>query len=300
MLNRNQSLAFVMSPRFGDALLSMVIVNNLARNGFKIDVFSNYLFNIKNWFPNATIFRYPDEHRVHAVYMQYDVLLHTYAHDVLVDAKSMSDRIMVLDDFPIYRRCIAMLDLQVEVCGEVFGLIGADHNNGLCAPNHYMHRKNNRRVVIHPSASLAQKCWLPKRFIKLAIQLQQQGYQPEFIVSPDEKNHYAWVDAAGFQLNVKSSLSEVAAWIYESGWFIGNDSGIGHLASNLGIPTVSLMCRPKNLKRWRPKWALGYAIKPSISLIHKSLKERYWKYLISVRRVKRVFNALVKHYELSH
>jgi ADP-heptose:LPS heptosyltransferase len=39
---------------------------------------------------------------------------------------------------------------------------------------------------------------------------------------------------ARFAMPDFQSLSDVAAFIYESGRFVGNDSGLAHLASNVG------------------------------------------------------------------
>lgn len=291
-LNANQNHAFIMSPRLGDALLSMIIVHNLQQQGYKIDVYSNYLFALKNWYPNVEIYRYPDEAKTREVLSQYDVLMHTYPHDVLGDAKQWHPNVLVFDDHPLHKRCVSMVNLQVMICEELLGLQNVVRENGLQAPKQYAHRFHSNRVVVHPMASLLSKCWLPKRFETLARRLQFEGYQPEFVVAPNEREQNQWVLDAGFPMPEHESLDALAGWIYESGWFIGNDSGIGHLASNLGIPTVSLMQRRKTMQRWRPDWAPGRVLLPSFSLVIKQLKERYWKYFISVTRVMKSFEEL--------
>ena len=96
----------------------------------------------------------------------------------------------------------------------------------------------------------------------------------------------------GFTVTAQPSLDALAQLIYESGWFIGNDSGIGHLASNLGIPTVSLIHRRKTMLRWRPDWAPGEALLPWMPLLLHALKERGWKYFISVNQVLKAFERL--------
>src|SRR5262249_8522296 len=89
-------------------------------------------------------------------------------------------------------------------------------------------------------------------------------------------------------------LDAVTRYIYESSWFIGNDSGLGHLASNLGIKTVTLGMRFRVMQRWRPAWVEGLVLIPPKWLITRPLKERFWKYFISVNQVMRTFCELSK------
>lgn len=96
------------------------------------------------------------------------------------------------------------------------------------------------------------------------------------------------MEEAGLELPYLSSLDKVANHIYESGWFIGNDSGLGHLASNLGLNTITLAIRPNLAKQWRPNWMPGIVILPPSWLVTRPLKERFWKNFISVRRVLRI------------
>ena len=80
--------------------------------------------------------------------------------------------------------------------------------------------------------------------------------------------------------------------MFESGWFIGNDSGIGHLASSLHIPTLSLFMRRGIAHTWRPDWGAGQVLIGSTYLPTGFLKERYWKYMLSVRQVSRAFDQM--------
>ncbi|MFP3244975.1 MAG: glycosyltransferase family 9 protein, partial [Paraburkholderia sp.] len=83
-----------------------------------------------------------------------------------------------------------------------------------------------------------------------------------------------------------------AAWLYESGWFIGNDSGVGHLASALGIPTLTLFRRRRVAQRWRPGFTVGDIVLPSWWVPTAALKERWWRESIGVGRVLKAFRAL--------
>ena len=186
-----KSIAFIMSPRLGDSLLAMIVVNNLQRNGYDVTVFSNHLNGLRRWFPQMRIQPYPEEATGREVLQTYDLLLHSYAHDVLYQARQWHPRVVVLDDFPLYRRQISMVDIQVAVCEELLALANVVRENGLTAPAGLQFRVNLARIIIHPTAFQLFRCWPVNRFITLARRLQAQGYHPEFVVAPAEKPQVA-------------------------------------------------------------------------------------------------------------
>lgn len=285
-------IAFMMSPRLGDSLLAMIIVNNLQAEDFAVTVFSDTLYALRRWFPKHNIQPYPESSQARAILTSFDLLLHIYPHDVRYEAKQWHPQVMILDDHPIYRRLINMVDLQLAVCKELFQLSHCESYNGLIPPAGLHHRQYRERIVIHPTAYLKSRCWFPARFICLAHVLQNQGYEVIFVVSDAERQQVTWIIDQQLTLFIPQTLDELACLLYESAWFIGNDSGVGHLASNLGIPTVTLMQRRKVLLRWRPTWAPGEAILPWMPLIIRTWKERYWKYFITVGQVMRAFERL--------
>ena len=93
-----------------------------------------------------------------------------------------------------------------------------------------------------------------------------RGFSVSFSVSPKEHAEWLFVKKKGIDLPYFRSLSETAAYLYESGFFIGNDSGLGHLASNLGIPTVTVAGKASSIKLWRPDWHIGKVVAPPFSL----------------------------------
>ena len=118
-----------------------------------------------------------------------------------------------------------------------------------------------------------------------------------FIVSSSEHKDWKQHSKFGIKVPVFNSLAETATFIYESGWFIGNDSGVGHLASNLGIPTLSLILRPSLARSWRPNFCMGKVILPTRLLLIRKFKEKFWKYFVSVNKVYKGFLDLKSAYE---
>ncbi|WP_408250250.1 glycosyltransferase family 9 protein [Paraburkholderia xenovorans] len=75
--------------------------------------------------------------------------------------------------------------------------------------------------------------------MRLSRRLEAFGFKVEFALGPQE--HSRWDDLGRDTPRLCSftSTASLAEWLYESGWFIRNDSGVGHLASSLGVPTLA-------------------------------------------------------------
>jgi len=290
-LDHNWHYVFVMSPRLGDSLLSMVIVHNLLRHGYRIDVVSDQIYALRRWFPNVRVIPAPQLGEATQFLSAFDMILHAYQADKMSNAPDVAKKSIVLDELPVYRQIKNMVDIQVDVCRYHFGLANTVRTNGM-RKNIGPRKRLQTQVLIHPLASDKQKSWVPMRFVRLALQLRKLGFESEFLVLPSELDNWKWLEGYGLRVCAYPSLDAVAARIIKSGWVIGNDSGIGHLASSLGIPTVSLAMRPSIAKRWQPGWAPSRVIIPPPVLPGRWLKEKSWKYLVSPSRVLAGFEAL--------
>lgn len=71
---------------------------------------------------------------------------------------------------------------------------------------------------------------------------------------------------------------------------IGNDSGIGHLASCLGLPTITITKSTSKHYRWRPGWGKNRLINAPFQA--KWHQKYFWQFFISVNRVYKAFNSL--------
>lgn len=293
-LDKIKTIALVASPNLGDALVSMIIAHNLRRNGFRVTTFSNFLTALKAYFPEEDIQPFPDQTDSRNVLSNFDLLIYWFKSDYekAFASEQWHSQVVTVNDYEPFLRTELMVNSHVKFSREILGLTHVVKENGFQAFPELKFRQHSRRVVIHPSASAASKQWLPKRFIVLAQQLKAQNYQPVFVLAPNEKDQFSWIPQHGLEYIAEPDLGFLARFLYESGWFIGNDSGIGHLASNFGIPTVTLFSRKSVKHRWRPGWAPGEAITPLISLSLGSWEKHYWKYFITVARVMRSFNKL--------
>jgi heptosyltransferase III len=282
----------VLSPAIGDSLLMMTIARNLQQNGIAVTIFGRQIQSLGAWFPEIETLDDLAAEDLTAKLAGFDRVIQMHRNKPFVGLEQYHPRVSFLDHICRVRSSESMADRLAKFCIDEFGLAGADKSNGMTPPPGLQHRKYPLRVAIHPTASTADKCWLPARFIRLAIRLRELGFSPEFVVAPQERADWLYIERFGLKLPDLGSLDNVATWVYESGWFIGNDSGIGHLASSLHIPTLSLFMRRGIARTWRPDWGTGQVLIGSTYLPTGFLKERYWKYMLSVRQVSRAFEQL--------
>ena len=270
----------------------MTIARNLQQNGIAVTIFGRQIQSLGAWFPEVETLDDLSVADLTAKLSGFDQVIQMHRNKPFVGLEQYHPRVSFLDHICRVRSSESMADRLAKFCVDEFGLAGADKSNGMTPPPGLQHRKYPLRVAIHPTASTADKCWLPSRFIRLAIRLRELGFSPEFVVAPQERADWLHIERLGLKLPDLGSLDNVATWVYESGWFIGNDSGIGHLASSLHIPTLSLFMRRGIARTWRPDWGTGQVLIGSTYLPTGFLKERYWKYMLSVRQVSRAFEQL--------
>ena len=115
-------------------------------------------------------------------------------------------------------------------------------------------------AVIHPFASSARKRWSFERFEELASRLQHR-MPVQWCCGPEE--HLA----GAVQI---SNLYELGCWIASARLYVGNDSGITHLAAAVGACTVALF-GPTDPAVWTPRGPrIRVIAKPSMEEISVS------------------------------
>lgn len=284
----------------GDGLLAMTLAHNLYLNGHQVVLFHRFLGELQSWFPHIPIQPYPPDlknfDRFFAIWENtpwMQELLKTLLNKHRERTTVLNPVATPNTDYPFWEE--GQFDGKkpfVEnlhfFCRDVLKLENAVRENGIVIPEGVTAKKYPRRIVLHPMSSRATKNWPKEKFFKLKQILKNQGYDPCFVVASYEKE--GWEDA--YCLN---SLSELAVFIAESGFMIGNDSGVGHLASCLGVPTLTI-CRNARLSNfWRPAWTKGEICLPSKWLPNIKglrLRDKYWQKAVSVDKVLRTFESL--------
>lgn len=288
-----ERVAVVCAYGLGDALLSMILSHNLALSGIQVTTFSTILCELKSWFPNHTILPYPTKETFEHIFAAFDTVL-AADHCMMNDTHDFGNHLIILKECQ-FDKTLSMVDNLQKICRTRLSLPHCEKQNGIIAPQGFSWHSHSHRIVIHPMSTDLKKNWPAAKFIELANRLEKQGFAPYFCVSPDER--VEWIkQVPETQLPSFATVHDLAGFVFESGSMIGNDSGIGHLASALNIPTLSLFARKSYSQLWRPGWGLGMVVTPPGILPGARLKQRYWKYLLSIRRVLRSFHKMrVKH-----
>jgi predicted lipopolysaccharide heptosyltransferase III len=142
---------------------------------------------------------------------------------------------------PVSDRPATQLAVTENARQEISRRLSAEHINGPLA-------------LIHPAAALETKRWPTENFARIVDAVAERGLTPAVIVSPKEKNV---LDSLVSQTSARLitfdnlTLPEVTALAARARLFIGNDSGIAHIAAAVNTPCVVIF-GSSNVAHWRP------------------------------------------------
>lgn len=297
----------------GDGIACLGLPNNLHLNGWQVDTYQNVLGSMQNWCPHLPVLPYPPIAELPRLLASYDWFFVThndtdaFTLQLVREAKQrFPDKIKILYLYPSKRMVnepyyadaridptLSVPENMVRLCKDILHLPKLTRANGLIPPEGLSHRLHAKRIVMHPVSSREGKNWPKDKYVKLALHLRERGYEVVFL--PGDKAPWSDVEALGFRLETFSSLDLLSRFLYESGYFIGNDSGLGHLASALKIPTLTF-CRRKTLANlWAPQFSQGIVVTPSKwipNIRGFRLRDKHWKKFISVSKALRAFDRL--------
>lgn len=296
----------------GDGLLALILSNNLQKQGEQVVTFHPFLQGLQSWFPHLPLSSFPSVEELAAfdrffiIYEKSPWMLHilSYCETHFPEKTFVLNPIATANrDYPYWE--IGRFDGKktfatnlTQYCKDRLEVKNPVKHNGITSPQGIMIGQFPKRIVLHPTSSRPGKNWPQEKFLALADLLLKRGYEPALILTKEER--ISWPNV-NFSMPEFSSLSEVASFVAESGAMIGNDSGIGHLASALGLSTVTI-CRSKMTGRfWRPDLAPNILVTPPSYLPNLKglrLRDKYWKHSISVSKVLdaflQVYNRLGK------
>lgn len=113
-----------------------------------------------------------------------------------------------------------------------------------------------RVVAVHPGSGGRRKCWPAERFARVAEALGAEGIGVALVQGPADGEIVADVLKAlgGAPPPVVSDLPvrDLAALLSLCATYLGNDSGVTHLAAAVGTPTVALF-GPTDPAVWGPR-----------------------------------------------
>jgi ADP-heptose:LPS heptosyltransferase len=122
------------------------------------------------------------------------------------------------------------------------------------------------RLILHPGSGSPRKCWPAARFAALGKALSARGFAVSFLLGPAETRLAGILAGLGVPAQAlwrEDSLVRAAATLAQAAGFIGNDSGITHLAAFLGLPTVAVF-GPSDPVRWAPPGTCAALLRPAL------------------------------------
>lgn len=320
----------VPSLGLGDSLIYLIVANNLARAGYKVTMLSNHLAHFADWLPNIRVLPFPAPEQTHMIYEAYDLVLsdcgsiitdlrqdpvwlaqrfvfvgtlrvkpgYIHDHSERLVARLGADKAGLMRELAtcagpirtIRDDSVTMVDQAVAFCRARLSIKNASVDAGFALPDTLVARQHRRRIMLHPASYNAKKNWPYEKYLCLARRLKLQGFDPQFVLSPKERAEWAPRFEPEFVAPQFANARELAAYLYESGYVIGNDSGVGHLASALGVPVLTIYRKRSDGFCWRPGWGRNEVVRPRVSL---GAIKRAWMVFLSVSRAERAFKRLV-------
>jgi heptosyltransferase-3 len=109
-------------------------------------------------------------------------------------------------------------------------------------------------ALVHPAAAFDTKTWAAGNFARVVERLAARGLTSVAVAGPgeakviDEVRAHTPSPLAGF---TDLSLPELTALAARASLFVGNDSGVAHVAAAVGTPSV-VVFGSSNVAHWRP------------------------------------------------
>ncbi len=99
-------------------------------------------------------------------------------------------------------------------------------------------------VVIHPGSGGRSKCWHIENFINVARELRAAEIEAVFLLGPVESERFGSREKLQLRSAARClsdlALGQVVGVLSCADAFVGNDSGVTHLAAGMGLRTIAL------------------------------------------------------------
>jgi ADP-heptose:LPS heptosyltransferase len=117
-----------------------------------------------------------------------------------------------------------------------------------------------KSVCIHPGSGSVFKNWPIECYLTLSKRLIEKGHSVGWILGPAEYELMKVLIQNKVNLNdivQTHHIQTIIKYLTQSDHFVGNDSGISHLAAYMGVDTTAIF-GPSDFRRWRP---IGVCVK---------------------------------------
>ena len=198
-------------------------------------------------------------------------LIFNYLHDPVGQVRSnllLAGAKQVLSGSPIIKRGPAvpflLEPLQALAIYETNGTPALDFPAALRARGRARLQAlglRGRPMVVHPGSGSPTKNWPAERFIEILRRLRAAGRETVAVLGEADVAEAAVLARELPKMPVLAglTLTELAATLAECGAFLGNDSGIAHLAAAVGLPTTAIF-GPSDADVWAPRGRGGVTV----------------------------------------
>ena len=148
-----------------------------------------------------------------------------------------------------------------------------DWGKSFCRVKGLTDEERSKAIVIHPGSGSKKKVWPLERFLELTHYFQRHfNFRILIVLGPAEGPEVQkafggmeWELGATAPSLVKGlSLLELASVMEGCHLFIGNDSGITHMAAALGLPTIAIF-GPSDHKIWSPRGEKVFVVRKEMN-----------------------------------
>jgi len=309
--------AVICSERISDGLMMMVASHRLFTRGYKVTTYQDALPQMRTWFPHHDLRQRSPLIGLEQTLSCYDLVILQYensplSHTVInLYKKGHIHNLSVFYSHyqrgthpevtcwdQVFDRSKSMVENIAHAVASLLQCTQVSKNNGLMIPKDLKQSRHLKRILIHPKEAPSDHAWKREKFIKLAFMLAEKGYKIAFIVNTEQRLN--WISLVGnrFLFPILSTLSHLATYVYESSFLIADDSDVGHLASNLHIPTLIIAACAKKMALRCPGWFLTHVVTPPPWIPNFKgvrLRDKQWYSFISPKRVFRHFEQMYMH-----
>lgn len=315
-------IAILCANGLGDAMVQMVLANNLAKQGLDVTFYSDIAASLDSMVDGYRIAPFPTYDVLLTVLQDVDLCLYDSSGHYVRNMPSSVEQWCIsnavcfrMSDAPPRHTAIRNQDIQARlssspVSATQFKTLNAslrgkyntlyrppvvmqlrdylDHKVGLAdvvlgnGLTGGVTTRDETKVLLHPTGSNTKKWWPANNYLTLIRELKDRGFTPSVTVSPPERQ--VWLELVNGDCDVPlfETIKDLAVYYADAAYFIGSDSGNAHLASCLGVPTLQLFSGWKAHPAWRAGWGQNRVI--TAKFPHNLIK-RHWQKGVSVDRV---------------
>ena len=198
-------------------------------------------------------------------------LVFNYLHDPVGQVRSnllLAGAKQVLSGSPIIKRghavpflleplqALALYETEIAPALDFSGEARARGRNRLRALG-----AQGRPVAVHPGSGSPAKNWPVARYLDILRRLRERGRETVAVIGEADVAEAAALAREMPEVPVLAglALTELAETLAECDSFLGNDSGVTHLAAAVGLPVVALF-GPSDPETWAPRGRGGVKV----------------------------------------